>query len=207
MNEPIIDPAGPSLGSLRIYTRTEDKFSGLPVMGQMVVIWRLQNHQGSAWKMGRALIQQTVNYRVSLFLPVRIYIIYKSYLKMLVTIRWSSKDFGVPVEALDPFPLTTLVSTREVVLVIFSLFYSLHECKFFQIHISSILSFKYYSAYPNQAMPMATECNFDRDTCSWRSVGNGTSVRPDTDWRLATAARRPANLPDHTFGAPSNDII
>jgi hypothetical protein len=56
-------------------------------------------------------------------------------------------------------------------------------------------------------MPMATECNFDRDTCSWRSVGNGTSVRPDTDWRLATAARRPANLPDHTFGAPSNDII
>jgi hypothetical protein len=85
MNEPIIDPAGPSLGSLRIYTRTEDKFSGLPVMGQMVVIWRLQNHQGSAWKMGRALIQQSVNYRVSLFLPVRIYIIYKSYLKMLLT--------------------------------------------------------------------------------------------------------------------------
>jgi hypothetical protein len=54
---------------------------------------------------------------------------------------------------------------------------------------------------------MATECNFDRDTCNWRSVGNGTSVRTDTDWRLATAARRPANLPDHTFGAPSNDII
>ena len=53
-------------------------------------------------------------------------------------------------------------------------------------------------------MPMATECNFDRDTCSWRSIGNGTGNRPDTDWRLATAARRPANLPDHTFGAPSN---
>lgn len=68
MNEPIIDPSGPSLGSLRIYTRTEEKFSGLPVMGQMVVIWRLQNHQGSAWKMGRALIQQAGNYRVSSFL-------------------------------------------------------------------------------------------------------------------------------------------
>ena len=65
MNEPIIDPAGPSLGSLRIYTRTEDKFSGLPLLGQMVVIWRLQNHQGGLWKMGRALIQQTGNYRVS----------------------------------------------------------------------------------------------------------------------------------------------
>ena len=67
MNEPIIDPAGPSLGSLRIYTRKEDTFSGLPHVGQMVVIWRLQNHQGGGWKMGRALIQQTVNYRVSCF--------------------------------------------------------------------------------------------------------------------------------------------
>lgn len=66
MNEPIVDPAGPSLGSLRIYTRKEDTFSGLP-HGQMVVIWRLQNHQGSVWKMGRALIQQTGNYRVSRF--------------------------------------------------------------------------------------------------------------------------------------------
>lgn len=60
MNEPIIDPVGPSLGSLRIYTRRED-YS----VGQLNVIWRLQNHQGASWKMGRALIQQTGNYRVS----------------------------------------------------------------------------------------------------------------------------------------------
>ena len=68
----------------------------------------------------------------------------------------------------------------------------------------AVTSILFYTAQPNQAMPMATECNFDRDTCSWRSIGNGTGNRPDTDWRLATAARRPANLPDHTFGAPSN---
>lgn len=61
------------------------------------------------------------------------------------------------------------------------------------------------TAHPNQAMPMATECNFDRDMCSWRSLGDATTVRPDVDWRLATVARRPANLPDHTFGAPSNE--
>lgn len=64
MNEPIIDPAGPSLGTLRIYTRREDIFSGLPITSQLAVIWRLQNHQGGIWKMGRALIQQTNNYRV-----------------------------------------------------------------------------------------------------------------------------------------------
>lgn len=66
MNEPIIDPTGPSLGSLRIYTRREEAFSGLPLLGQMVAVWRLHNHQAGVWKMGRALIQQTGNYRVSL---------------------------------------------------------------------------------------------------------------------------------------------
>lgn len=65
MNEPIIDPSGPSLGSLRVYVRKEDTFSGLSLMGQLNVIWRLQNHQGGVWKMGRALITQTSNYRVS----------------------------------------------------------------------------------------------------------------------------------------------
>lgn len=69
------------------------------------------------------------------------------------------------------------------------------------------MCYRFYPAHPNQAMPMATECNFDRDMCNWRNVANATGVRQDNDWRLATAARRPANLPDHTFGAPSNDII
>jgi len=41
------------------------------------------------------------------------------------------------------------------------------------------------------------ECTFDRDACSWRNSSNG-----DFEWRLATLARRPANLPDKTFGAP-----
>nr|CAH0101640.1 unnamed protein product [Daphnia galeata] len=153
MNEPIIDPAGPSLGSLRIYTRTEDKFSGLPLLGQMVVIWRLQNHQGGLWKMGRALIQQTGNYRV------------------VIEGLWGSSR-----------------GTGSI---------SIDDISFYEGSCTT---------HPNQAMPMATECNFDRDTCSWRSVGNGTSVRTDTDWRLATAARRPANLPDHTFGAPSGYV-
>ena len=52
---------------------------------------------------------------------------------------------------------------------------------------------------------MGTECYFNRDTCGWRH--NGTICRPDAlEWRLATAQRRPANLPDHTFGAPSGYI-
>ena len=63
----------------------------------------------------------------------------------------------------------------------------------------------YYIALPDQAMPMTNECSFDRDTCGWRSISNATVLRPDIDWRLASLSRRPANLPDHTFGAPSND--
>lgn len=60
------------------------------------------------------------------------------------------------------------------------------------------------AARPEQALPTASECSFDgRDTCGWKSVTNGTALRPDIDWRLASLSRRPANLPDHTFGAPS----
>ena len=68
MNEPIIDPAGPSLGSLRIYTRKEEPLVSMMMMTpstvQPTVIWRLQNHQGGNWKLGRAQIEQTTSYRV-----------------------------------------------------------------------------------------------------------------------------------------------
>ncbi|KAK4015400.1 hypothetical protein OUZ56_030380 [Daphnia magna] len=153
MNEPIIDPTGPSLGSLRIYTRREEAFSGLPLLGQMVAVWRLHNHQAGVWKMGRALIQQTGNYRV------------------VIEGLWGSSRGAGSI--------------------------SIDDISFYEGSCST---------HPNQAMPMATECNFDRDMCSWRSIANTTGVRQDTDWRLATAARRPANLPDHTFGAPSGYV-
>lgn len=65
MNEPIIDPAGPSLGSLRIYIRKEDPSGTVPA--QQTLIWRLQNHQGGSWKLGRALIEQSNSYRVFFF--------------------------------------------------------------------------------------------------------------------------------------------
>lgn len=68
MNEPIIDPAGPSLGSLRIYIRREEPVNmSSGIMSSVIqqrTIWRLHNHQGSSWKMGRALIQQSSSYQV-----------------------------------------------------------------------------------------------------------------------------------------------
>lgn len=50
---------------------------------------------------------------------------------------------------------------------------------------------------PRFAEQVKAECTFDRDSCSWRNSSTG-----DFEWRLATLARRPANLPDKTFGAP-----
>eukprot|EP00094_Tigriopus_californicus_P006176 TCALIF_05946-PA protein Name:"Similar to Mamdc4 Apical endosomal glycoprotein (Mus musculus)" AED:0.05 eAED:0.05 QI:15/0.7/0.81/0.90/0.7/0.90/11/507/432 len=50
---------------------------------------------------------------------------------------------------------------------------------------------------PRHAEQVKAECTFDRDSCSWRNSSTG-----DFEWRLATLARRPANLPDKTFGAP-----
>ncbi len=54
-----------------------------------------------------------------------------------------------------------------------------------------------FSALPSHGAQVAAECTFDRDACAWRNSSNG-----DFEWRLATLARRPANLPDKTFGAP-----
>lgn len=66
----------------------------------------------------------------------------------------------------------------------------------------NVINFDYFIANPQEAEPVAAECSFDRDTCGWRY--NGTGNRADgLEWRLATPSRRPANLPDHTFGAPS----
>jgi len=39
--------------------------------------------------------------------------------------------------------------------------------------------------------------------CDW---SNGTDKSP-ASWRMATVNRRPANLPDKTFGAPGKNII
>lgn len=50
---------------------------------------------------------------------------------------------------------------------------------------------------PSHAAQIRAECTFDRDSCSWRNSSTG-----DFEWRLATLARRPANLPDKTYGAP-----
>jgi hypothetical protein len=46
------------------------------------------------------------------------------------------------------------------------------------------------------------ECRFERDTCDW--YNDTTQDKSSMSWRMATVSRRPANLPDKTFGAPGN---
>jgi hypothetical protein len=53
---------------------------------------------------------------------------------------------------------------------------------------------------PSGAYVRAGECRFERDTCDW--YNDTTQEKSSASWRLATVSRRPANLPDKTFGAP-----
>lgn len=55
---------------------------------------------------------------------------------------------------------------------------------------------------PGGAVVRPGECRFERDMCGWN---NGTD-KATSSWRLATVTRRPANLPDKTFGAPGRFI-
>ncbi|XP_054280218.1 MAM and LDL-receptor class A domain-containing protein 1-like [Macrosteles quadrilineatus] len=58
------------------------------------------------------------------------------------------------------------------------------------------------STIPGGAVVRPGECRFERDMCGW---SNGTD-KMASSWRLATVTRRPANLPDKTFGAPDGYI-
>lgn len=51
---------------------------------------------------------------------------------------------------------------------------------------------------PEQAVIVKGECTFDRDSCGWKN----TTTADNFDWRMATLTKRPANLPDKTYGAP-----
>jgi len=51
---------------------------------------------------------------------------------------------------------------------------------------------------PHSAVVVKGECSFDRNSCGWRN----TSTAENFDWRMATLTKRPANLPDKTYGAP-----
>ena len=51
---------------------------------------------------------------------------------------------------------------------------------------------------PQPAVVVKGECSFDRGACGWRN----TSTAESFDWRMATLTKRPANLPDKTYGAP-----
>jgi len=51
---------------------------------------------------------------------------------------------------------------------------------------------------PGPGLIIKGECTFDRDACGWRN----SSTAENFDWRMATMTKRPANLPDKTYGAP-----
>jgi hypothetical protein len=59
------------------------------------------------------------------------------------------------------------------------------------------------TAIPSGAYVRIGECRFERDTCDW--YNETTQEKSSASWRLATVSRRPANLPDKTFGAPGNN--
>jgi hypothetical protein len=59
------------------------------------------------------------------------------------------------------------------------------------------------TAVPTGAYIRVGECRFERDTCDW--YNDTTQEKSSASWRLATVSRRPANLPDKTFGAPGKN--
>lgn len=57
-----------------------------------------------------------------------------------------------------------------------------------------------FVAMPDSAYVNEGECSFEKDMCNWKNTTGDLVYR----WQLATITRRPANLPDKTFGAPGS---
>ncbi|XP_069937459.1 MAM and LDL-receptor class A domain-containing protein 1-like, partial [Cherax quadricarinatus] len=54
------------------------------------------------------------------------------------------------------------------------------------------------STKPQKAITSGGDCDFQRDACQWKNMTTDSDFR----WTTASISRRPANLPDHTFGGP-----
>ncbi|XP_063609951.1 MAM and LDL-receptor class A domain-containing protein 1-like [Penaeus indicus] len=54
------------------------------------------------------------------------------------------------------------------------------------------------STMPEKAMTSKADCDFQRNACQWKNSTTDSDFR----WTTASISRRPANLPDHTFGGP-----
>ncbi|CAL4111317.1 unnamed protein product, partial [Meganyctiphanes norvegica] len=54
------------------------------------------------------------------------------------------------------------------------------------------------STVPEKAATSSGDCDFQHGTCQWKNTTSDTDFR----WTTASISRRPANLPDHTFGGP-----
>ena len=54
-------------------------------------------------------------------------------------------------------------------------------------------------AKPTKAAKTNGDCDFQRDACQWKNDTTDDGFR----WTTASISRRPASLPDHTFGGPS----
>ncbi|KAE8746542.1 hypothetical protein FOCC_FOCC006776 [Frankliniella occidentalis] len=148
MNEPFVDTAGPSLGSLAVLVRAlgEAAAGAAPQ-----AVWRLYNNQGPDWKYAQVAITDTRD------------------ITLTFEGSWGSSRanglIGLDDIAIFPGQCTTM---------------------------------------PASAGVRQAECHFERDTCSWSNETNG--IAP-ASWRLASLARRPASLPDKTFGAPEGYIF
>jgi len=66
MHEPFIDTTGPSLGGLKVYTRTASTSSNDLNAGtqKLTPIWRLYNQQAPVWKYAQARIMEKEQFQV-----------------------------------------------------------------------------------------------------------------------------------------------
>ncbi|XP_076309730.1 MAM and LDL-receptor class A domain-containing protein 1-like isoform X2 [Tachypleus tridentatus] len=180
MYEKTIDHSGPSLGSLRVYVLPS---SSSREFSMLTPVWRLNNHQGQRWLMARAPIVLLPEGKP----PTEPY-------QVIIEGIWGADRVG---------------------------YIAFDDISFFSGDCTTL---------PSKATTMNGECSFVRDMCGWTNGSKSEQSIPlfegrkgfsrsrvavatlsrqfqldegSLTWRLASTSTRPANLQDHSFGAPA----
>ncbi|CAG2108770.1 unnamed protein product [Medioppia subpectinata] len=181
MFERTIDPAGPSLGSLRVYIKTLSD-SG----EQLNLVWRLNNHQAQGWRPAKVPLTIGLEKKP----PLQTY-------QILIEGIWGDGRVGtIAIDDVSFFDGNCAPQPTKAAAVMGECSFERDLCGYRNQSGTGPPEVAQFSPSPAKAALISNK----RQSLNRLSVSSKESLT----WKLATPTSRPANLQDHTFRAPNN---
>ncbi|CAG2170061.1 unnamed protein product [Oppiella nova] len=185
MFERTIDPAGPSLGSLRVYIKTLSDNGE-----QLNLVWRLNNHQAQGWRPAKVPLALGLEKKP----PLQTY-------QILIEGIWGDGRVGtIAIDDISFFDGNCAPQPTKAAAVMGECSFERDLCGYRnQSGTGPGPEVTQFSSQPSKAALISNK----RQSLNRLSVSSKESLT----WKLATPTSRPANLQDHTFRAPTGYLF